>query len=42
MLQNIFLVALSYNINIKEFGLNPVLEVIVTLAEKFLQNITKK
>lgn len=29
MLQNIFLVALSYNINIKEFGLNPVLEVIV-------------
>lgn len=29
MLQNIFLVALSYNINIKEFGLNPVLEVII-------------
>ncbi|EFN63362.1 hypothetical protein EAG_10580, partial [Camponotus floridanus] len=29
MLQNIFLIALSYNINIKEFSLNPVLEVIV-------------
>lgn len=28
-LQNIFLVALCYNANIKEFGLNPVLEVIV-------------
>jgi len=29
MLQNIFLVALSYNANIKKFGINPVLEVIV-------------
>lgn len=29
MLQNIFLVALSYNVNIKKFGLYPILEVIV-------------